>query len=181
MGHGHQPDPTPPPRGAPGRAPDVCRRGGQRLGVAAGRLPGRAGGARPGAAGPRRAAEDLLAWRVHQRAGLRVAASGPAVPGAVVDMRLGPGPLSVRIPCRVVSVVDEPDRGGFAYGTLPGHPESGEELFLLHSGADGRITFTITAFSRPATALARLGGPLGTLVQDVMTRRYLAALDRVAR
>ena len=126
------------------------------------------------------AAEDLLTWRVHQRAGLRVAASGPrAVPGAVVDMRLGLGPLAVRIPCRVVSVVDEPDRRGFAYGTLPGHPESGEELFLLHRGGDGRITFTITAFSRPATALARLGGPVGTVVQDAMTRRYLAALDRL--
>ena len=127
------------------------------------------------------AAEDLLTWRVHQRAGLRVAASAPrAVPGAVVDLRLGPGPLSVRIPCRVVSVVEEPDRRGFAYGTLPGHPESGEELFLLRRGADGRITFTITAFSRPATALARLGGPLGTVVQDAMTRRYLAAPDRLA-
>lgn len=128
------------------------------------------------------AAEDLLTWQVHQRAGLRVAASGPrAVPGAVVDMRLGVGPLAVRIPCRVVTVVDEPDRRGFAYGTLPGHPESGEELFLLQRGADGRVMFTITAFSRPATPLARLGGPLGTVVQDAMTRRYLTALDRLAR
>lgn len=27
--------------------------------------------------------------------------------------------------------IDEPDRQGFAYGTLPGHPESGIEQFTL--------------------------------------------------
>jgi uncharacterized protein (UPF0548 family) len=31
------------------------------------------------------------------------------------------------VPCRVVYVVDEPRRAGFAYGTLPGHPEIGGE------------------------------------------------------
>ena len=30
----------------------------------------------------------------------------------------------LRAPCRVVYVIDEPDVRGFAYGTLPGHPES---------------------------------------------------------
>ncbi|TQJ52115.1 DUF1990 domain-containing protein [Phycicoccus sp. SLBN-51] len=127
------------------------------------------------------AVEDLLAWQVHQRAGLGVAASGSALPGTVVDMRLGLGVLAVRIPCRVVYVVDEPDRRGFAYGTLPGHPESGEEVFLLHRHPDGHVEFTITAFSRPATLLARAGGPVARWVQIAMTRRYLAAPDQLAR
>jgi len=126
------------------------------------------------------AARDLLGWRVHDRAGLRVHASGTAGHlDTVVELHLGVGPLAVRIPCRVVDVIDEPDRKGFAYGTLPGHPESGEERFVLDREPDGSIVFTISAFSRHATLLARLGGPVSRVVQDGMTRRYLHALDQL--
>lgn len=125
------------------------------------------------------AAADLLAWRVQECAGLRVRASGPAGDGAVVEMRLGLGPASVRIPCRVVAVVDEPGRRGFSYGTLPGHPECGEEEFLLERRADGGLRFTVSAYSRPASLLARAGGPLTGAVQRLMTTRYLAAPDRL--
>lgn len=94
-------------------------------------------------------------------------------------MRLGVGPAAVRIPCRVAYVVDEPTRRGFAYGTLPGHPESGEELFVLRQHGEGTLTIEISAFSRPATRLAKLGGPLTRRVQQAMTTRYLRALDRI--
>jgi uncharacterized protein (UPF0548 family) len=125
------------------------------------------------------AARDLLGWQVHDRAGLRVQASGTAAHlDTVVELRLGVGPLAIRIPCRVVEVIDEPDRKGFAYGTLPGHPESGEERFVLERQPDGCIRFTISAVSRHATLLARLGGPVSRAFQDHMTRRYLHALDR---
>ena len=57
-----------------------------------------------------------------------------------------------KIPCRVVDVVDEPDRRGFAYGTLPGHPETGEERFMAQRDPQtGEVTATICAFSNPAT------------------------------
>jgi uncharacterized protein (UPF0548 family) len=125
------------------------------------------------------ATEDLMRWRVHERAGLWVAASGPVSgPDTVVDMRFGVGPLAVRIPCRVVYVINEPDRTGFAYGTLPGHPERGEESFVLTRLVDGRLTFTVTAFSRPATRLARFGGPATRSIQDRVSGRYLRAADR---
>jgi uncharacterized protein (UPF0548 family) len=125
------------------------------------------------------AVEDLMRWRVHQRAGLQVAASvDRVVTDAVVVLRLGPGRVSLRIPCRVVHVIDEPDRGGFAYGTLPGHPECGEERFEVAQQADGSVVFSVTAFSRPASLLAKAGGPISRLVQDAMTTRYLHALDR---
>lgn len=126
------------------------------------------------------AARDLLEWRMHSRAGLRVHASDiPLRQDSVVLMRLGPGMVSLKIPCRVVEVVDERRRRGFAYGTLPGHPEAGEERFLLEHLDDGRIRFTITGYSRPASTLARLGGPLSRAAQRVMIRRYLNALDRL--
>lgn len=98
-------------------------------------------------------------------------------PDTVVLMRLGVGPVSLRIPCRVVYVVDEPDRRGFAYGTLPGHPEAGEERFVLRRRDDGSVELTIAAFSRPASMLAKVGGPLSRKIQDMMTQRYLRALD----
>jgi uncharacterized protein (UPF0548 family) len=72
-------------------------------------------------------------------------------------------------------VIDEPHRRGFAYGTLPGHPESEEEAFVLTRRDDGGTTFTITAFSRPVSIPAKLAGPLGRRVQDAVTHRYLRA------
>lgn len=128
-----------------------------------------------------RAAADLLSWRAHERAGLDVAASdATASVDAVVLLRLGLGPASIRIPCRVVQVLDEPDRRGFAYGTLPGHPETGEELFLLERDPDGALSFTVAAFSRHATLLARVGAPVAGAVQRLMIGRYLAAPDQLA-
>lgn len=56
------------------------------------------------------------------------------------------GPLSLRIPCRVVYLIDDPDLVGFAYDTLPGHPEAGEEHFALRRHADGSLELTASAF-----------------------------------
>ncbi len=124
-------------------------------------------------------AHDLLTWQVQARAGLRVRTSRlPLRTGTVVEMRWGVGPLALRIPCRVVEVVDEPGCAGFTYGTLVGHPEAGEERFLLERLDDGRLRFRITAVSRPASLPARLAGPVGRAAQRRMTRRYLRALDR---
>ncbi len=119
-----------------------------------------------------------MLWEVQERSGIRVAASSHAVmSGAVVVMRLGIGRASLRVPCRVVHTVDEPDRIGFAYGTLPGHPENGEEQFVVERAADGGVRLTVSAFSRPATTLARLGGPVTPWVQRRITQRYLRALE----
>ncbi len=86
------------------------------------------------------ATEDLLRWQVQRRAGLRVQSSTPRIErDTVVEMRLGVGPAALRIPCRVVSVVDEADRQAFAYGTLPGHPETGEEVFVLTRDPEGAL------------------------------------------
>ena len=121
----------------------------------------------------------LMAWQAHERAGLRVAASSKrAEAGAAVLMRLGIGRVSIRIPCRVVYEIDEPNRMGFAYGTLPGHPVAGEELFLVQRNGNGRVTFTVSAFSRPATTLTRVAGPVTRWAQSQMMDRYPRALNR---
>ena len=122
-----------------------------------------------------RGAEGLRQWVPHLAAGLAVEPRRPPAVGATVAVAAPVGPLTAVAVCRVVAVVDEPDRFGFAYGTLPGHPERGEEAFIVER-RNGRTTFAITAFSRPAEALARLGGPITRRIQQSTTNRYLDGL-----
>jgi uncharacterized protein (UPF0548 family) len=65
---------------------------------------------------------------------------------------------------RIVYTIDEDGpvkRFGFAYGTLPDHPESGEERFTIEwSKSDGSVWYDILAFSRPNQLLTRLAYPL---------------------
>jgi uncharacterized protein (UPF0548 family) len=128
-----------------------------------------------------RAGHGLRSWQMHRRAGIGVAAgTSTAVTGAVAVLVLGRRPIAVTAPCLVVRTTTEGRRCGFAYGTLAGHPESGEESFLVRLEDDDRVTFTLRAFSRPATLLARAGGPVTPWVQRALTRRYLAALAAIA-
>ena len=123
------------------------------------------------------AADKVMRWQVQEGAGMKVEASSPvAAPGALVRTTLRLGPVPFIAPCRVVYVVDEPRRRGFAYGTLPGHPERGEEAFIVTHEPDDSVTLTVIAFSRPATMLTKLGNPVARAVQAYVTRRYLRAL-----
>ena len=88
------------------------------------------------------------------------------------------GPIHALAPCRIAYVHDEPDRFGFAYGTLPGHPERGEEAFIVERDAQDLATFSIIAFSRPADLAARLGRPVARAIQQRTTNAYLEALRR---
>lgn len=125
------------------------------------------------------AADALAGWQVHSRAGLTVSASSPtAEPGSVLVLSLGVAAARIDAPCRVVYVIHEPGRRGFAYGTLSGHPESGEEAFIVSRHEDATVAFTITAFSRPASPLAKTAGPLGWAIQRHITNRYLRAAAR---
>jgi uncharacterized protein (UPF0548 family) len=68
--------------------------------------------------------------------------------------------------CRIVYVVDEPDRFGFAYGTLTEHVEIGEERFTVEFHPEsGEVWYDILAFSRPGHLLVRLGYPYGRYLQ----------------
>ena len=121
-------------------------------------------------------AETVLAWGVQLGAGLTVDPGHRVSVGDVNRLELRWGPLRTSAPCEVVYVVDEPDRKGFAYGTLPGHPESGEESFVVSIDEAGTVQFEVTAFSRPARWFARLGGPITRLIQRHVTWRYLEAV-----
>jgi uncharacterized protein (UPF0548 family) len=100
--------------------------------------------------------------------------------GATVLAVVSFGVVTMVAPCRVVWVVNEPDKFGFAYGTLPGHPERGEEAFTVERRVGGTF-FSVRAFSQPAEALVRLSGPVGRVAQQFATRRYIGAMARTTR
>ena len=84
--------------------------------------------------------------------------------------------------CRIVYVVNETGpirKFGFAYGTLPGHVESGEERFVIEwNQGDNSVWYDILAFSRPSQVLIRLGSPIVRRMQKRFGRDSAAAVFR---
>lgn len=127
------------------------------------------------------AGRAVLEWRMHRRMGVAMDADSPvAVPGARVVVGLGVGPWRLRAPCEVVWTVRDEHRIGFAYGTLPGHPECGEESFVVERGTDGVVRLRVTAFSRPAAWYTRAAGPWARAFQRAYARRCGQVLRRLA-
>lgn len=120
------------------------------------------------------AADAVMRYGMLRGAGLRVTATTDvAAVGTDVLGKLGP----FAAPCRVVYVVDELNRRGFAYGSLPGHAVSGEEMFgVRFEPADESVHAEVVAFSTPATWWSQIGAPVASLVQRVITRRYLSVV-----
>jgi uncharacterized protein (UPF0548 family) len=136
------------------------------------------------------AADLLMAWGLHERCGLHPEATAArAAPGVQVKLRFA-GLLriltwrrlrAIHLHCQVVWAEETPEYAGFAYGSLPGHPERGEAAFLLES-VDGRVRFTMRSFSEPGTAAPRLGAPVARFLQSRATDRFAAAMrDACAR
>jgi len=98
-------------------------------------------------------------------------------PGDTALLGIPFGPFRVGAPARVVYVVDEPDRKGFAYGTIAGHPESGEESFIVERGPDGTVWLEIRAFSRPSNAFWWIVYPVLRMSQAFYTHRYFRTLS----
>jgi uncharacterized protein (UPF0548 family) len=117
---------------------------------------------------------------MHRAAGVRIQPSAPRVaPGVTLHAGLGVGRLRLWVPCEVVWVVDSDERIGFGYGTLSGHPECGEEAFVVQRDADGSVGFTVQAFSRPARWYTRAGGPMVPALQLAYARGCAHTLQRL--
>lgn len=131
-----------------------------------------------GEAAYRAASKAVLNWQLQSLSGMTIAPSPPptAVLGGEVVLGIKWLILRVNAPARVVYVIDESHRSGFAYGTLPGHPESGEEVFIVEWRPDDSIWLVVRAFSRPSTWFWRLGYPFLRITQEFYTRRYLRVL-----
>jgi uncharacterized protein (UPF0548 family) len=125
------------------------------------------------------AAAALSRWAPQRAIGARVhPPDAPIETGVTVLVVLVLGPFEIVAPDRIVTVVDQPDAFGFAYGTLAGHPERGEEAFLVRRSHDDVVTATVSVDAGPASFGAHLVAPLVLRVQQAAVGRYLDALHR---
>lgn len=123
-----------------------------------------------------RAVEDVLRWRVKTASGFSVDQTGPVAPGDRVTVTARLFGVVVVEPVEVVDVIDERDRVGFAYRTLPGHPVCGEEAFIVHRMGDA-VSLTVRSLTRAAPQQPwRALYPLLLIAQRIARRRYLRAL-----
>ena len=89
----------------------------------------------------------------------------PIEKGKVVVMIVRVFGLWWKNSCRIVYTFDEPNRFGFAYGTLTNHIEKGEEIFFVEKDDKGRVFYKIQAFSTPRIWLVKLTYPIGRFLQ----------------
>ncbi|WP_105033287.1 DUF1990 family protein [Cryobacterium aureum] len=123
-----------------------------------------------------RSSRDVLRWRVKTASGFAVESPGAVSRGDRVIVTASLFNLTVVEPVEVVAVVDEPERVGFAYRTLPGHPVSGEEAFIVHRHGD-EVHITVRSLTRAAPQQPwRALYPLLRIAQLVARRRYLRSL-----
>lgn len=132
-----------------------------------------------------KAVEAFKHWKMFEMEWIEIApkdapiAEGSCV--AIIVRHFGSWSLNAS---RIVYVIEEhgaPEIFGFAYGTLPGHVEQGEERFRVeyHPG-DNSVWYDLFAFSRPRHVLARLGYPMSRQLQKRFARDSLKAMERAA-
>jgi uncharacterized protein (UPF0548 family) len=129
-----------------------------------------------------RLAAALNSWQLHRRFGFAVyPVDVPVRKDLTVLLSARIGLVVATASARVVDVVDEHDRQGFTYGTLPLHPEIGEEDFEVSIDQDDKVHFTTVAYSRPGDVATRMAGSMGRLVQRGAHRRYLKKMAQLGR
>lgn len=122
------------------------------------------------------AREGVLRWRVKTASGFSVDDDSPVVAGKRLTVTARVAGITVVEPVQVVDVVDVPGRAGFSYRTLPGHPVSGEEAFVVYQDGD-TVRIAIRSLTRPAPQQPwRALYPVLRVAQLVARRRYLRAL-----
>jgi uncharacterized protein (UPF0548 family) len=125
----------------------------------------------------------IRSWKMFEVPGVEIIHSDTPIEAgrnvAMVAHHLGFHSMSS---CRIVYVIDEPDRFGFAYGTLTEHVEIGEERFTVEFHRDtGDVWYDILAFSRPGHILVKLGYPYARYLQKRFAVGSKAAMQRAVR
>lgn len=127
-----------------------------------------------------RARGALRQWTPQRGSGLAVGTTGLVEPGAAAALA-APTPVGyVVATCRVVYVEAEDDHYAWAYGTLPIHPERGEERFTVRRDERGQVRFEVDVVWTFGSTLAKLVPPVSRRIQLRATKRYLDAMGAVA-
>lgn len=131
------------------------------------------------------ASSGVLSWGIKTRSGFAIdpplEAGRRARQGERYWLVARLGPLRVREPVEIVTMISTHDRAALAYGTLEGHPVAGEEAFIVHRDDGGNVSLTLRSLTRTGRSPWRELFPLILIAQRVYRWRYLRALQRGAR
>ncbi len=130
-----------------------------------------------------RAREALRAWKMFPAPWTEIFPAVEPARDLVVSVAVKFG-LWFLFTARVVYLIQEEAghtaRFGFAYATQPGHPEIGEERFLVEWNRDtDEVTYQIYAVSRPGAWFTWLGYPLTRMLQKRFGRDSCRAMGRL--
>ena len=131
-----------------------------------------------------KAVDAVRRWKMFEMSWIKVVPAEAAIAEgscvAIVVRHFGFWSLNAS---RIVYVVDEiPKRFGFAYGTLPGHMEQGEERFTVeYHPEDESVWYDLFAFSRPRHIVARAGYPISRRLQARFAEASLRAMEEAVR
>lgn len=128
------------------------------------------------------ACEAIRTWKMFPGGWARIEPVGAAMQkGKTLTMIVHLFGLHWVNACRIVYTLNEERRFGFAYGTLPGHIEYGEELFSVEWRKDDTVWYVLKAFSRPRLWVVKLGYPIARRLQRRFVREsQLAMKEAVA-
>ncbi len=124
-----------------------------------------------------RAVEAIRGWKMYETGWTKLCwPEAPITEGTVVGVlgrHFGLWSLNA---CRIAYTIEEErpltKHYGFAFGTLPGHVERGEERFTVEWHlAEDLVSYKVFAFASPAHPLAKAGSPFARLIQ----RRFATA------
>jgi uncharacterized protein (UPF0548 family) len=128
------------------------------------------------------ASSAVLSWGVKTQSGFAVdpplEAGRSARQGERYWLTARVGPFRVREPVEVVATVATGHLAALAYGTLEGHPVSGEEAFIISRDDDGNVSLTLRSLTRTGRGPWRGLFPLILIAQRFYRRRYLRAFRR---
>jgi uncharacterized protein (UPF0548 family) len=136
--------------------------------------------------GPERfamAQQAVLNWQMFQMDWVRLCfPQAPVEVGTLVAVQAWHlGFLSLNF-ARILYVIEEKHRFGFAYGTVGEHAMRGEERFVVEcQPADGTVHYDLYAISKPNHWLTSLAQPLMKRYQKRFARESLRAMQRAVR
>ncbi len=137
-----------------------------------------------------RAKDAIRSWTMYQLDWTRLHPNdAPVAVGEVVCVVVNHGFCRSINPCRIIYVLEENgevEKFGFAFGTLPGHSEEGEERFTVEwRHADDSVWYELLAFARPHHILAKIGFPFVGFFQRKFAedsgRAMLKAIDEILK
>ncbi len=96
--------------------------------------------------------------------------------GTTAMMRYKFGPFLLKAPVKVVYVIDEPNRIGFAYGSRHGHFARTEQLQYVERHEDGTVWLTVRSITAPARFSRGPAVAMLRAAEKHYAKRFLTAL-----